>query len=134
MRGKSVQCPKNNNAGKSRRLVPRRRVGLLQRLEPQALRRGVVAHAALLVFLVLAVVALEELHVRVAFEGDDVRGDHVVALRPSGCAEEVMTAGQVEGLSLRASTTTTLAAVIVVLIVRAVVKKKKKKIKPNKHN
>ena len=35
------------------------------------------AEAALLVFLVLAVVALVELHVRVAFEGDDVRGDAV---------------------------------------------------------
>src|SRR5690606_22945475 len=52
-------------------------VCLLQRLEPQPLRAGVVAQAALLVFLVLAVVALEELHVRVALEGEDVGGDAV---------------------------------------------------------
>src|SRR5690606_33525317 len=50
---------------------------LLQRLEAQALRTGVVAHAPLLVFLVLAVVALEELHVRVALEGEDVGRDAV---------------------------------------------------------
>src|SRR5690606_2328419 len=42
---------------------------LLQRLEAQPLRAGVVAHAALLVFLVFAVVALEELHVRIPLEG-----------------------------------------------------------------
>src|SRR5687768_9200317 len=45
--------------------------GSLQCLEPQPVRAGVVAHAAPLVFLVLAVVALEELHVRVALEGED---------------------------------------------------------------
>src|SRR5688572_7998419 len=48
----------------------------LQSLEPQPLRlRALGAHAALLVFLVLAVVALEILHVRIAFEGQDVSGD-----------------------------------------------------------
>src|SRR5690606_30462089 len=50
---------------------------LLERLEAQALGTRVVAKAALLVFLVLAVVALEELHVRVALEGQDVGGDAV---------------------------------------------------------
>src|SRR5688500_19716588 len=50
----------------------------LQRLEPQAMRlRTFRAEATLLVFLVLAVVALEELDVRVAFEGEDVRRDAV---------------------------------------------------------
>src|SRR5690606_37171260 len=50
---------------------------LLERLEPQALWTRVVAKAALLVFLVLAVVALEELHVAVALEGEDVGRDAV---------------------------------------------------------
>src|SRR5690606_27075375 len=50
---------------------------LLERLEAQALGTCVVAEAALLVVLVLAVVALEELHVRVALEGEDVGGDAV---------------------------------------------------------
>src|SRR5690606_22359898 len=50
---------------------------LLQRLEPQPVRAGVLAEATLLVFLVLAVVALEELHVRVALEGEDVGRDAV---------------------------------------------------------
>src|SRR5690606_32044822 len=52
-------------------------VASLQCLEPQPLRTGVVAQTALLVFLVLAVVALEELHVAVALEGEDVGGDAV---------------------------------------------------------
>src|SRR5690606_24319933 len=50
---------------------------LLQCLEAEAVGAGVVAEAALLVFLVFAVIALEELHVRVALEGEDVRGDAV---------------------------------------------------------
>src|SRR5690606_29478424 len=51
---------------------------LLQRLEPQAVRPGAInAEATLLVFLVLAVIALEELHVLLALEGKDVRGDAV---------------------------------------------------------
>src|SRR5690606_34725199 len=50
---------------------------LLERLEAQALGTGVVAHAAALVLFVLAVVALEELHVAVALEGEDVGGDAV---------------------------------------------------------
>src|SRR5690606_38093381 len=59
------------------RSLPMKPMALLQRLEPQAPGTGVVTQAALLVFLVLAVVALEELHVRVALEGEDVRGDAV---------------------------------------------------------
>src|SRR6478752_793844 len=47
-----------------------------QLLVAHAMRLGrFVAEAALLVFLVLAVVAGEELDVRVAFEREDVRGD-----------------------------------------------------------
>src|SRR5690606_25923468 len=53
------------------------RVPSLQRLEPEPLGACVVAHAAALVFLVLAVVALEELHVAVALESEDVGGDTV---------------------------------------------------------
>src|SRR5690554_5177140 len=52
-------------------------VFLLQRLEPKPLRTGVVAHAALLVFLVFAIVALEELHVRITLERQDVGRDAV---------------------------------------------------------
>src|SRR6185312_5701357 len=51
---------------------------LRQLLVLHPMRPGrLVAHAALLVGLVLVVVAGEELHVRVAFEGDDVGGDAV---------------------------------------------------------
>src|SRR5690606_9755490 len=49
----------------------------LQRLEPQALGTGVVAHAAALVLFVLAVIALEELDVAVALEGQDMGRDAV---------------------------------------------------------
>ena len=51
---------------------------LLERLVPQTMRPlAFLAHAPLLVFHVLAVVALVELHVRVAFEDDDVGEDAV---------------------------------------------------------
>src|SRR5688572_25078752 len=60
------------------RTSSRKAIGLLQRLVAQAVRRRALgAEAALLVFLVLAVVAREELHVRVALEGEDVGGDAV---------------------------------------------------------
>src|SRR5690606_4043472 len=50
----------------------------LQRLEAQPVRlRALGAEPALLVFLVLAVVALEELDVAVALEGEDVGRDAV---------------------------------------------------------
>src|SRR3546814_737294 len=60
-----------------RRALCARATASLQRLEPQPVRAGVVAQAAPLVFLVFAVVALEELHVRVALEGEDMRRDAV---------------------------------------------------------
>ena len=41
------------------------------------MRASIVTQATLLVFLVLAVVALEELHVRIALEREDVGGDAV---------------------------------------------------------
>src|SRR5690606_19444118 len=49
-----------------------------QLLEPDAVRTlGIGTQTPLLVGLVFLVVALEELHVRVAFESQDVRGDAV---------------------------------------------------------
>src|SRR3546814_18375412 len=62
-----------------RRALCARATASLQRLEPQPVRAGVVAQAAPLVFLVFAVVALEELHVRVALAGEDMRRDAVQA-------------------------------------------------------
>src|SRR3546814_10478116 len=55
----------------SKHCVSWERLPLFQRLEPQPVRAGVVAQAALLVFFVLAVVALEELHVRVALRSEE---------------------------------------------------------------
>src|SRR5690606_30789788 len=50
----------------------------LQRLEADSVRlRPLLAQALLLVGLVLLVVAVEELHLRVALEGEDVGGDAV---------------------------------------------------------
>src|SRR3546814_6189073 len=60
-----------------RRALCARATASLQRLEPQPVRAGVVAQAAPLVFLVFAVVALEDLHVRVALEGEYMRRDAV---------------------------------------------------------
>src|SRR5207342_2898909 len=60
------------------RMASTKVIALLQCLVAQAVRRRAFrAEAALLVFLVLAVVAREELHVRIAFEGEDVGGDAV---------------------------------------------------------
>src|ERR1700754_1818363 len=52
-------------------------VGSGQFLVLHPLGAGIVAHATLLVRFVLVVVAREELHVGIAFEGQDVRGDAV---------------------------------------------------------
>src|SRR4249919_1187452 len=60
------------------RMASTKVIVLLQCLVAQAVRRRAFrAEAALLVFLVLAVVAREEFHVRVALEGEDVGGDAV---------------------------------------------------------
>src|SRR5690606_14378836 len=58
---------------------PMQQVGrLLEGLEAQTVRLGAfLAEAALLVLLVLAIVALEELHVRITLERQNVRGDTV---------------------------------------------------------
>jgi hypothetical protein len=53
-----------------------------------------LAEAALLVFLVLAVVALEELDVRVALEGEDVGGDAVE--EPAVVADHEGVAGELQ--------------------------------------
>src|SRR4249919_2821985 len=60
------------------RMASTKVIVLLECLVAQAVRRRAFrAEAALLVFLVLAIVAGEELHVRVALKGEDVGGDAV---------------------------------------------------------
>src|SRR5690606_17643272 len=75
---------------------PRRRgrASLFQCLETQPVWTGVVVEAALLVFLVLAVVAREELHVAVALEREDVGRDAVQ--EPAVMADHEHVAGELQ--------------------------------------
>src|SRR5690606_15016134 len=76
--GPRPRSPSNTTDGSAAEAASRALSCLLQRLEPQAVRpRTFLAEATLLVFLVLAVVALEELHVAVALEREDVGRDAV---------------------------------------------------------
>src|SRR5690606_23035319 len=74
-----VQRQAKKKAAAPKERPPKQQVGrLLEGLEAQTVRLGAfLAEAALLVLLVLAIVALEELHVRITLERQNVRGDTV---------------------------------------------------------
>src|SRR5690606_26770709 len=74
-----VQRQAKKKAAAPKERPPMQQVGrLLEGLEAQTVRLGAfLAEAALLVLLVLAIVALEELHVRITLERQNVRGDTV---------------------------------------------------------